>query len=414
MKVKKYKAEINNLIPIIVMTLVFSQPITVLIYSLFKVSLNINLFYLIALFIVLLNILKDMKLRTWQAFFFLFLIASLSLPNLLSINNDIIFGLVIMVQYFVAALSMNGFNPKRNSIEAYYKWFIIFMIPNIILGIAQSVFNRPIFIESVIGAQGIDINKINNIWNFGESTRSFGLFYSNGYYAMYLVGFICFSMYFYKKNVVMLVAVVSISAAALYFTYTRTAYVQVAVGIISLGVLSICIKYRLRAISMFLSHIFYTILIFSGIIIFGMRNTSSNELSNNQSLIIRYENWEKIINFITYNPSHLLFGSGVSANDVIIKNGIEKSNLATTFSIIVDNGYLAYTIYGGILLLALYIVLQYKIFKTIYEKVVLREYFFLIPAIVFLSSMPVYNMFGNLNSSIIILSIAPILFSRRR
>lgn len=414
MKIRKFSLTLSNIIPATFMLLLFAQPITVLTYSIFKKSFNTNFIYVLVLSLALLSILRKMKVMIWQICLFIFILVSVLISNLVFVNNDIIFGLSIIIQCSIAILSINNFDPRRKNVEIYYKWFILFMVPNIIIGIAQAITGNPLFIDSVIGAQGLDTNKINNIWQFGENTRSFGLFYSNGYYALYLVGFACFAAYLTRKNKAILLATLIISATALYFTYTRTAYVQSLTAAVALFILLACLKWKLKPPIVFAMQCLCSISIFYFILMYGIGSSNAQDLSNSQSLIIRYENWEKIVNFMFSKPYNLIFGTGVSANDIIITDIIKKSNLATNYSIIVDNGYLAYVIYGGLILLFLQLFLQYKIFRSIYSNILLNKYIFLLPALVFLSSMPIYNMFGNLNSSILILSIAPILLSRRQ
>jgi len=137
-------------------------------------------------------------------------------------------------------------------------------------------------------------------------------------------------------------------------------------------------------------------------------------LANNQSLIIRYQNWTSILGKLSSDPYAMLFGYGVSANDVLLNEKIIKSDRPTNLSIIVDNGYLAYIIFGGVFLLLIQVFLQYKVFKSLYLSYVSGKDKTMFYLLIFYCSTPIYNLFGNLNSSILLLGIVPIIFSRRK
>jgi len=214
-----------------IMILLFSQPISTLIFAASGLSFSFNILYIIVSAFLILSLGQKMLLSIWQFTCLIIVMISLLSTALFSHSIDNSFSIGVLVQCILVITAINIERVDSRRLKKYYVYFLIMMIPNIIVGVAQIISQKPIFVDAVLGAQNSDVRNVNNIWQFGENIRSFGLFYSNGYFGIYLVGLLMFFIALSTDKKLYLFIGFPIILSLIYFTYTRTAYIQVITAV---------------------------------------------------------------------------------------------------------------------------------------------------------------------------------------
>ena len=173
----------------LVFTLLFSQPLSVMLSVITNFRVNFAYINVFIGVIIILLVSRRSYIEASTILAIVFLIVSSFITFTFSGFESIISSISYIVQSISALLLISYSKSQRRDLSLKNMcWiFFIFTIPSIIIGFIQNISNSPVFLEYVLKSQDISLNTINNVWQFGDKTRAFGLFYTNGYYGFYLV-----------------------------------------------------------------------------------------------------------------------------------------------------------------------------------------------------------------------------------
>lgn len=284
------------------------------------------------------------------------------------------------------------------------------------LGVLQYVLNEPLLLEASLGARNLNLQDINYIWGFHDQTRAFGLFYSNGYYAFVL------------NLAVLLTYALALSQGrkwgrwgwfllflgllgAEYMALTRTGLVQTGVGIVLIHLIRGLSRYSAKGRRVLIASLVVTVvsaaalLTYAAIAVGGASNPGG--LGDSQSLGIRYRNWQQILSQVRPEHPEFWWGQLLTANDLVIQAGKLRpaQDLTNSDEIIVDNGYIANLLFGGVIFVLLVLAIHLlACYDAVRAAVRLRSIYSTAMA-AFLISALIYNIFGTMNDMILLVVI---------
>lgn len=225
-------------------------------------------------------------------------------------------------------------------------WVIFFSAISIFLSIAQHYLNSPILpTASVDGYYAV------MVWEFYGAVRGFGLFtisYLNGFFTILGMSiFIVCTAHARSVRKIWWFWLVCISLVAVYTTLTRAVYFEAVMSLITIYFL---MKARPPRRLVSILPLVYGI---SGFAIAYLTPFAKKfldlqgSLTADQSLMIRYEEWQKYGNIVYHHFDKLMFGTGL----------IQNSRFDFTRSIVIDNSYLATIFQNGVIGLMLWMVI---------------------------------------------------------
>jgi len=345
------------------------QPLSSLIYLVFHRGVPASVWKTLTIISYVCYILtgpSTFKPKAVALIFFMYLSIIISLTLRLFFLDTGTF-LIESLSYYIGLLTISGifagvgFPVKYRYvlIERYlFNSLTIIAIPLYSIGVAQFVTQKPLFIETTLLSLGIDINSAIKIWEFFGRTRAFSLFLSTGYFVMFinLLFLISVSMLLVSENFrakIKALVITIISGVVLYMTQTRVGYVQLLVGTITVGLLYYSRKHRWLGVGRIIGVVLIVSIGIIMITLYMAMNEPAQieerpDLLNPASLQIRTSNWDKILNSISINQFNFWFGNLLFSNNIMIGLG-QISKYADPDSIIVDNGYMALFMFGGLL-----------------------------------------------------------------
>lgn len=413
------RVKVHSVLACLVIIVVFSQPLSVVLSIITGFSINFAYISAFMDIVIVLIVVKRSSVENRMFLAIVIIFVSIVITYIFSGFESPVSSISYLIQNVSALLLMSYSGKQKNplSLKQMYGIFFFSMSPSIIVGFVQNITSTPIFLDYILKSQNISLDSVNNVWQFGDKTRAFGLFYTNGYYGFYLIFlitlYICKTV-FLKRWRILSFALLVLFLIALYGTYTRTAYANLVLVLALIPAIFFVRKMKIRALSTFIILQLVVGIFFAMIVIYSSKSgNDSSSLTNSQSITIRTENWAKIIRNLKYRPE-IIYGYGVTSNEIVIDKKISVSDRGTLNSVIVDNGYMATLISGGIILLAIQIFVQYSFFSRLYKMYLERQNVYNLSALAFYSSVTLYNLFGNLNSSILIIGIALVIFGREK
>lgn len=417
---------LQNILFLVAMMGLYYQPLGVLAYTLTGVSFNFAILRILFLMLSVACILAYGKAR-WPTlgyaimFIFAMLFIALVHPESTVRIQDVV-GTLIMPLSLVAALSC------RHARSEHERWAVVFVVIGMgfwsLFGYAQYITNQPLFLQELLRARNLDLYSINYIWEFQQHVRAFSLFYSNGYYAFFLnlafcitTAFGLLAVYHRRRSKAILWFVASVFfILAVYTSLTRTALLQIALALTILLAVGASLNHRkMGGMSRRKrSSLLMRTLLLSGLSIGALlwlassvRATQeySTSLSNTQSLSVRFGNWNALTDYFSKHPRALFLGEMITSNEVITSSSSLIEASGERRALIVDNGYLALLIFGGLPYLLLVLSLQIYIIREVVGDFLHSQSGYALGMIAFLASAFLYNYFGSMNDMIAIVSV---------
>lgn len=254
------------------------------------------------------------------------------------------------LNFFVLVLSfgLQGSLSARQIIL----YIVILSLPIEILGIAQHFTDSPIIPEPPAGDRNFHLNST----SFFGQLRGYSLFSSGlefGHFIVLASGILCALTLSGIKRLSGLLALVLLGVAALavYSTLTRAAYIQLALTLFSVTLLIWMPWFRRRLFILVLGYgLIGAFISFAAPLIQGLFSGSSLDLADNESFLMRVDEWQHYgVELMNAQPLTLFFGTGITQDD-------EKD---ITF----DNGPLAVAYQIGLLGLMLWSMLMYVVVR---------------------------------------------------
>lgn len=417
---------LQNLLFLVALGGLYYQPFGVLVYTLTGISFNFAILRLLFLvlttaFVVILARVRWPTLIYLPLFLTVVLLITLLNPTARVGMQDIA-GVLVMPLSLVMALSC------RRGQKKHERWGTISVVLGMFLwsffGFAQYITNKPLFLQELLGARKLDLYNINYIWEFQQHVRAFSLFYSNGYYAFFLNLAFCLSAAFALLNLhkrergraALWSALAAFFILAVYTSLTRTALLQVALALAVLLAVSTSLNHKglgrinkKKRNSLLLRTLLLSTVSIGGLLWLasGIRTTQeySQSLSNTQSLSVRFGNWSALTDYFSKHPRALLLGELITSNEVMTSSSSLMEAGGERRALIVDNGYLALLIFGGLPYLILVLSLQIYVIREVVGDFLRFRSGYALGMLAFLASAFLYNYFGSMNDMIALVSV---------
>ena len=294
----------------------------------------------------------------------------------------LVFGYNAMYFLLALALVMTNFRSTISSKPAEVTLLFI-SIPIIILGISQTLLNKPLIPTKSVGGYFTVL-----VWNYYGQVRAFSLFDAPAYYSTFLIfiGGILLShtltkgrfkkrlFYFLLFTIVVFSEIMTLNRAGI-FAFMFAMFVVIAIYRNSYGktnlflvmVCSLCASIALTFAVPVISKAFPYVFAFK-----------------DQSMFERYAEWVYWLQAILENPQKLLFGSGL----------FQDSMFRVTKKIIIDNLFLAVMVQFGIIGLAIILFIIYKIWEIMVSHYLYAMAPMSIACIALFTVWPIFAMFG--------------------
>jgi len=426
---------LQNILFLVALIGLYYQPLGVLAYILTGTSLNFAVLRLLFLVLGAAGILVYGKLN-WPTlnYVLLFLFSAVFVILLHPesvVNIQDIAGILIMPLSVILSLSC------RHAKSRHEQWATIAVVLGMafwsLFGYAQYIMNQPLFLQELLRARNLDLYNINYIWEFQQHVRAFSLFYSNGYYAFFLNLAFCITTAFgilaihqrERSKAIFWLGLSIFFIVAVYTSLTRTALLQVALALAILLAIATSLNHRRmkdtsrkKSNSLLLRTLLLSAISIGGLLWLAssVRTTQeySRSLSNTQSLSVRFGNWNALTDYFSKHPRALFLGEMITSNEVMTSSSSLMEASGERRALIVDNGYLALLIFGGLPYLLLVLSLQIYVLREVVGDFLHSQSGYALGMIAFLASAFLYNYFGSMNDMIALVSVFYLVTSVRK
>lgn len=224
-----------------------------------------------------------------------------------------------------------------------------------LLGVMQGLLQEPLLATASTGGY-FQLRS----WNYFGQVRAFSLFSSGARFGAFLVVYMpfCVAAGLRRKGGVRLIylAGAGIGALATYLTLTRAVYLWVALSLCTLFVVSVreLRAYRMLVLPCYLA--VGTAVAFAAPEVGHL--VGAADLGSTHSMLMRYSEWRHWTSVWLGNGWSTLLGTGL----------IQNNRFAVTKGILVDNTFLAVALQGGILALAVVVILFCWMTKYLFDE----------------------------------------------